>query len=241
MSRSPECGPSRRLLEQFEEVRGRSFGEHFGILSPQLSYEACGIGDEGRLALLSAVRHWREERRIRLDQHLVSGQPFGRCLQVLSVLERHDARKRDVESELEALACELGRSREAVEDADHATFPHSSVENFSRVLLGIARVDHEREARLTRGFDMCLEAFALCRTVGLVVIIVETALPNRDYARVIRGLNQRRRAEVWMRVSFMRMDPDAGPDVRLTFGNADDVVPFALARRDIEEASDAAF
>ena len=39
-----------------------AIGELVGFFSPQLSYEAGGIGDERRLALLSAVRDWRKER-----------------------------------------------------------------------------------------------------------------------------------------------------------------------------------
>ena len=59
------------FLEQFEEVGGRCFGELLGLLAPQLGDEACRVGDERRLALLAAMRDRREERRIRLDQHLV--------------------------------------------------------------------------------------------------------------------------------------------------------------------------
>ena len=61
--------------------------------------------------------------RIGLDQHLVRGQPFGGLLQVRGVLERHDARQRDVEAEVEALARKLGRAGEAVEDAGDAALP----------------------------------------------------------------------------------------------------------------------
>ena len=43
-----------------------------------------------------------------------------------------------------------------------------------------------------------------------------------------------------MCVGLMRMDTDAGPDVGLPLGEGDDVVPFALAGRDVQEAGDAA-
>src|SRR5205814_3139383 len=39
----------------------------------------------------------------------------------------------------------------------------------------------------------------------------------------------------------MRMDADAGPDVRLALGQSDYVAPFVLAGRDVEETADAAF
>ena len=53
--------------------------------------EACSIRDESRFAFLAAMGDRREEWRIGFDQHLVGGQPFRRLLQVLRILERHDA------------------------------------------------------------------------------------------------------------------------------------------------------
>ena len=44
-----------------------------------------------------------------------------------------------------------------------------------------------------------------------------------------------------MRVGLVRVDADARPDVGLALGDGDDVAPLALARRDVEEAGDAAF
>src|SRR5690348_17270862 len=43
-----------------------------------------------------------------------------------------------------------------------------------------------------------------------------------------------------MGVRLMRMDADGGPDIRIAFGDTDDVIPFALARRDVEKALHAA-
>jgi hypothetical protein len=51
-------------------------------------------------------------------------------------------------------------------------------------------VDHERQAGLRRRLDMRFEAFALCGAVGLVVIIIEPALADRDDARMVGGLDQ---------------------------------------------------
>ena len=82
--------------------------------------------------------------------------------------------------------------------------------------------------RLARGLDMRLEALALRGAVGLVVIIIETALADGDHARMVGRFDQRRGAKVGMRVGLVRMDADAGPDVGLALGDGDDVVPFAL-------------
>src|SRR5206468_5475481 len=79
------------------------------------------------------------------------------------------------------------------------------------------------------------------RPVGLVVIIIEAALADRDDARMIGGLGQYSGAEVRMRIGLVRMDSDAGPDVGFALGNGDDLVPLALTRGDVEEPGDAGF
>src|SRR6185437_3216957 len=122
-SRSREFESSRCFLEQFEEVGSCSCRKLGRIFSPQLSYKAGRIGDERRFAFLPAVRNGCEEGGIGLHQHLLRGQPFGGRLQLLRVLERHDARERDIETEVEALACKLGRAGKAVQNPAYAPFP----------------------------------------------------------------------------------------------------------------------
>ena len=80
-----------------------------------------------------------------------------------------------------------------------------------------------------RRVDMRLEPLALRGAVGLVVIIIEPALADGDHARMVGALDQRRGAEVGMRVGLVRMDADAGPDVGLALGDGDDLAPFASA------------
>ena len=225
-------------LKKFDVVASASC---FRVLSPQLGDEARRVGDEGRLAFLTAVRDRRQERRIGLDQHLIRRQPFGRRLQVLRILERHDPRQRNVEAEIQSLAREFGRPGEAMEDARYAALLDRSVEDFRSILLCIASVDHQRQSRLPRGLDMRLETLALRGAVGLVVIIIEPAFADGDHARVVGRFDESRRAKIGMRVGFVRVDPDAGPDVGLALGDGNDVAPFALAGGDIEEACYAAF
>src|SRR3954469_12739227 len=82
--------------EQPEEVVRGGLGEPLGLLTPQLGDEGGGVGDEGGLALLSAMRNRREEGGIGFDQHLVRRQPFRGFLKLLGVLEGHDPGQRDV-------------------------------------------------------------------------------------------------------------------------------------------------
>ena len=94
------------------------------------------------------------------------------------VLERHDARQRDVEAQVEPLARELGRAGEAVEHAGDAPFPHG-VARGSRRCRPPRRAYGRPAARpvCARGLDMRLEALALRRAVGLVVEIISPHSP----------------------------------------------------------------
>ena len=97
------------------------------------------------------------------------------------------------------------------------------------IVLGVAGVDDERQAGLARGLDMRLEALALRRAVGLVVIIIEPALADGDHARMVGALDQRGGAKVGMGVGLVRMDADAGPDIVMALGDGDDVAPIRSA------------
>ena len=127
-----------------------------------------------------------------------------------------------------------------MEHAGHPALPHRRFQDFGGVLLRVARVDDQRQPGLPRRVDVRLEPLALRVAVGLVVIIVEPALADRDHARMCRSLDQRGSAEVGMRVGLVRVDADARPDVGIALGGGDDVAPLALPRRDVEEAADAA-
>ena len=60
-------------------------------------------------------------------------------------------------------------------------------EDLGGVVLGVAGVDDQRQAGLARGVDMRLEPLALRLAVGLVVIIIEAALADRDHTRMCGG------------------------------------------------------
>src|SRR6478752_177015 len=126
-----------------------------------------------------------------------------------------------------------------MENARNSLFLHRTGQDLGRILFGFASVDDERQTGFSSGLDMGFETLALCLTVRLVVIIVEAAFPNRDHPRMVCRLNQGRRTEIGVRVSFVGMDPHAGPNIRMAIGDTDNISPLALARRDIEEAVDA--
>src|ERR1700752_3256606 len=72
----------------------------------------------------------------------------------------------------------------------------------------------------------------------MIVVVIETGLTDADYLGMRRGIQQRRGVEIGVRVSFVRMDADAGPDVILGRGSADHLVPFPPAGGNVEKTAD---
>ncbi len=56
--------------------------------------------------------------------------------------------------------------------------------NLGGIVLGVASVNDERQARLPGRLDMRFEPLALRRALGVVVVVVEPALANADHARM---------------------------------------------------------
>ncbi len=117
--------------------------------------------------------------------------------------------------------------------------PHLIGQDIGGVLLRIAGMNDQRQTRLPRDVDVHAEQIALNRAVGLVVIVVEPAFTDADYARCVRRLVQDLPTEVRVLVRLVRVDAHGGPDIALTLSGGDDIAPFAFACRDIEEAGDA--
>jgi hypothetical protein len=81
------------LLEQPAEVPRRRRRKIFRRQSEQFRSELRRVLHEGRLILLSALRHRRQIRRIRLDQQPVQRHGLDHGAQFFGILESHDARQ----------------------------------------------------------------------------------------------------------------------------------------------------
>ena len=238
-SQAPQSLPIRGTPDEVPEPRMRTFTR--GVLannvwkfargglppvprrsSPRrLGQECGGVGDEGRLAGLAAMRHGREERRVGFDQQPVERQPRRGLLQIPGVLERHDARDRDVEAQIQR---DIGKSAargEAMDDAGIGALPHFLAQDRGGIVLGIAGVDDDRQPGLARGGDMRAEARLLPVAVAMVVIIIEPALADADDARMRGALDQLGGVDIGMLVGLVRMDADRRPDIGLALGGGD--------------------
>src|SRR5690606_1280981 len=96
-------------------------------------------------------------------------------------------------------------------------------------------MNDERKAGAAGYGNVRAKKIALNCAVRLVVIVIESGFADPDDAGMAGGLHQRRFAEIGMVVGLMRVNADAGPDVRLAFRGPDHGGPFALPGRDVEE------
>ena len=126
-----------------------------------------------------------------------------------------------------------------MEDAAHTALLDRFSQHGSGIVLGVTGVHHQRKATLARGFDMRLEALSLSGAVRLVIVIIEPALPDRDDSWVPGRIDERRGAQIWVRVRFVRMDSDRGPDVGVTLCGRNHVAPLSLAGGDVEKGANA--
>ena len=82
--------------------------------------------------------------------------------------------------------------------AGKAPFPISSCKNARHVVVGLARMDDQRQAGLARRRDVGAEALLLRVARAVVVVIVEPGLADRHHLRMPRARDQigRRRCRV---------------------------------------------
>ena len=74
--------------------------------------------------------------------------------------------------------------------AGKAPFPVSSSRMRRHVVVGLARVDDERQAGLARGGDMIAEAALLRVARAVIVVIVEPGLADRHHLGMARARDQ---------------------------------------------------
>src|SRR5579884_2175045 len=184
-SSTSSSGPeSRELRGEPEEAPGvgrRRLGHGRERLA---AHGGHGLGDhahERGLVAPAAVRHGREVRRIGLDEEALGGHEAHRRAQRLGVLERHDARHRDGEAQVEVAARVGGVAGEAVDDAAHGVRALGA-QQLRRLGVRLADVDDEGPAVRAGERHVAGESRALCRARRAVIVVVEAGLADGDDA-----------------------------------------------------------
>ena len=179
--RERECYTLGRLEGQTEKslgVRGRSASKLERIVTPGFCNLREGVGNPRRLVPLPSEGNGGEIRRVGLHQqtiprykpHQVVVRPF---------VEGHDPAERDVPSRIEREVGQRVGARVAMEDSQD---PSGSgvADDRAGIVFGISGVDHDRLVELTGERDLRRECGALGLARRVVVVVVESALANRD-------------------------------------------------------------
>ena len=120
-----------------------------------------GLDHVGRLAALAAEFAGREIGRVGLDQDAVGRQVRGDGAQLVGFLEGQDAGERHVEAELDAGEGQVAAAGEAMQHGREGALPRFLAQDFRHVVVGLAGMDHQRQAGLAGGRDMGAEALLL--------------------------------------------------------------------------------
>ena len=113
---------------------------------------------------------------------------------VLRILERQDAGEGHVMSERDAAHRQIAAAGETMQHGREGALPRFFLQNPRHVVVGLARMDHERQAGLARGRDMGAKALLLRVARGVVVVIIEPGFADGDDLRMARARNEVRRA-----------------------------------------------
>ena len=168
------------LGEQALEVRFGEGGE-VGVIHPErFGPAAGGVRGKGGLVALAAMGRRREVGTVGLHQDPVARRGGKDVAQLPALGERRDARHGKVETEVQRRPGQRGGGRETVHHADIGPGAIRVRQDLRHVLVGVARMDHQRQAGFLRGLDMDAEAAFLNLGAFGSVVIIEPGLADRD-------------------------------------------------------------
>ena len=107
------------------------------------------------------------------------------------------------------------------------------------VVVGLARMDDQRQAGLARGRDMGAEALLLRVARAVVVVIVEPGFADRHHLGMARARDQVGGRDVELLVGVVRMGADRAADLGKPLGDRDELGVPLHPGRDRHHAADA--
>ena len=214
-------------------------GKRLGLNPARSRDDARRRDDKGRLVAAAAMGRRREIGRVGLDQKAVERDVARDGAQILRLLERHDAGKRDHETEAERGLGEFTRAGEAMEHSAEPPLPHFLRQDRGHVGVGVARVDDERQVELASQRDLPAKDALSHVARRAVIVIVEARLADAYAFRmpgegahgveVLRPLPRR----------LVRMGADGEEDVVVALGDRGDACGFPDLRADGDHPLDA--
>ena len=205
----------------------------------ELGHLGRGMGDEGGLVGLAALRHRREVGRVGLDQQPVERDVAHDGAQGLGRLEGDDARDRDVHAERQRPVRHLGARAEAMDQAGEGALGVFLLEDVAGLAVGVAGMDDQRQAGLARRRDMGAEALGLLGARAVLVVEVEPGLADADDLGMARGLDQAVGRALPLLLGLVRMDADRAPDIAVALGDGAHLVELVEPGADGQHAGHA--
>ena len=113
------------------------------------------------------------------------------------------------------------------------------LEDGERVVVGVARVDLERQAGAARRLDVAAEAFRLRFGRGMLVVVVEARFADGDHLRMLAQTHDLVRLDAALLVGVMRVRADGAINVVVRGGDVEQDGELADAGRDGHHDADA--
>jgi hypothetical protein len=126
-----------------------------------------------------------------------------------------------------------------VQDGGEGALPHLFLEDSRHVVVGLARMDHQRQPGFARRGDVVAEAAFLRLARAVVVVIVEPGLTDRHDLGMARARHQIGRGDVELLVGAVRMGADRTVDVRESLRDCNEIVVLLHLRGDCHHPADA--
>ena len=108
-----------------------------------------------------------------------AGSSAAMARSVVGLLEGQDAGERDVEAERDRAPRQLAAAGEAMQHGREGALPRFLLQDARHVVVGLARMDDQRQSGLARRRDVVAEALLLRVARAVVVVIVEPGLADR--------------------------------------------------------------
>src|SRR5947209_8359905 len=199
------------------EIRGRDRRDFLDGNPPQRRQQLRHFDYVRRLVVASAIRHRREERRVGFDEDAIVRQRFRAGAQRLGGAEGDDAGERNVVAGADELPRDLLRLRERMQNPARA----AARQDRDHVLGRLAVVHDDGFVHAFGEIEMPLEYGDLRLARRVHVVIIESALPDRNDARLRRQSFDFRERRVIAILRLMRMKSDRSPDVIMLLRDRD--------------------
>ncbi len=234
------CAGRFDLAKQAKEVvrrRRRQLGRRDAL---HLGQRRRGMRHVGRLVRLAAIGLGRQKRRVGLDQQAIERNRAGDVAQGFRFLEGDDAGERHVQPQLDGAHGELRPAGVAVQDRrERPALGVLVLEDGERVVVGIARVDLERQPGAARRLDVAPEAFRLRLGRAVLVVVVEPRLADGHHLRVLAEADDLVGRDAALLVGVVGVRADRAVDVVVRVGDVEQDGQLADARRDGHHDADA--